>query len=60
MKPIDDAALMKVFRALLKDLKQKSEEKVYPIFPPEKIEILGSGKISYETKNGAADLRECL
>lgn len=60
MKPIDDAALMKVFKVLLKDIKQKTEEKVYPIFPPEKIEIMGSGKIFHETKNGATNLRECL
>lgn len=60
MKTIDNGALMKVFRALLKELKQKTEERVYPIFPPEKIEILGSGKILYEAKNGVTDLRECL
>ena len=60
MKTIGDASLMKVFRFLLKELKRKTEDGLYPVFPPEKIEILGNGKILHETKNGVTDLRECL
>ncbi|MBU0649159.1 hypothetical protein KJ969_03640 [Patescibacteria group bacterium] len=57
---IDDKSLCRIFKVLFKDLKNKADNGEYPIFPPEKIEILRRGKIRFESKNGADDLRESL
>lgn len=60
MKNINDNDLKRVLNVLLKDLSRSAEKEQYPIFPPEQVEVLGSGRVLYKAKNGAPNLREGL
>lgn len=60
MKNVDNKDLKRMFKVLLKDFSRSAEKEQYPIFPPEQVNILGSGRILCEAKNGAPNLREGL
>jgi hypothetical protein len=55
-----DETLGKVFKALLKKIKQEAAMGRYPVFPPESIVIMPNGEIVAELKNYVESMRECL
>lgn len=57
---VDDNVLRKVFKALWSEFKVSAGQKKFLIFPTEKIEILSSGVVCFDGKDGARDLRDGL